>query len=72
MMKKLFELYSLHPFQASLERYMKCGFGLCGQCCVGKGLRVCKEGTVFDEKTLKNIEDFGVFNRDASGGKIKF
>jgi len=72
MMKKLFEISRNIPFQASLERYMKCGFGICGQCCVGKGLRVCMEGPVFDEKTLKNIEDFGVFKRDASGLKVKF
>jgi dihydroorotate dehydrogenase electron transfer subunit len=51
---------------------MKCGIGLCGQCCVGKGLRVCKEGPVFDEKMFKNIKDFGLFKRDAAGIKIKF
>jgi dihydroorotate dehydrogenase electron transfer subunit len=72
MMKKLFEISKNISFQASLERYMKCGFGLCGQCCVGDGLRVCKEGPVFDEKTLKKIEDFGVYKRDASGKKVKF
>jgi dihydroorotate dehydrogenase electron transfer subunit len=72
MMKKLFDISKNISFQASLERYMKCGFGLCGQCCVGNGLRVCKEGPVFDEKTLKNIKDFGVYKRDASGKKIKF
>ncbi|KYK23672.1 hypothetical protein AYK21_01995 [Thermoplasmatales archaeon SG8-52-2] len=72
MMKKLFEISKNISFQASLERYMKCGFGLCGQCCVGDGLRVCKEGPVFDEKTLNNIEDFGVYKRDATGKKVKF
>ena len=72
MMKKLFEICKNIPFQASLERYMKCGIGICGQCCVGKGLRVCEEGPVFDGKTLKNIEDFGVFKRDAAGRKVKF
>lgn len=72
MMKKLYKICSDISFQASLERYMKCGIGLCGQCCVGKGLRVCKEGPVFDEKILKNIEDFGVFKRNAAGIKIKF
>ena len=51
---------------------MKCGIGICGQCAVGKGLRVCEEGPVFDGKTLKNIEDFGVFKRDAAGRKIRF
>jgi dihydroorotate dehydrogenase electron transfer subunit len=72
MMKKLSEICKNIPFQASLERYMKCGFGICGQCCIGKGLRVCKEGPVFDGATLKNIEDFGVYKRDATGRKIKF
>lgn len=72
MMKKLYGLCSNISFQASLERYMKCGIGLCGQCCVGNGLRVCLEGPVFDKKMLKNIKDFGVFKRDAAGIKIKF
>jgi len=72
MMKKLFEISKNISFQASLERYMKCGFGLCGQCCVGNGLRVCKEGPIFDEKTLKNIADFGVYKKDASGKRVKF
>ena len=72
MMKKLFELSKNIPFQASLERYMKCGIGICGQCTVGKGLRVCEEGPIFDRNTLKNIEDFGIFKRDSAGRKIRF
>lgn len=72
MMKKLFEIRKNIPFQASLERYMKCGIGICGQCCVGKGLRVCEEGPVFDEGTLKKIEEFGIYKRDAAGRIIKF
>lgn len=72
MMKKLFKICKNIPFQASLERYMKCGIGICGQCAIGKGLRVCEEGPVFDGKTLKNIEDFGIFKRDAAGRKIRF
>lgn len=71
MMKKLFEMCKDIKFQASLERYIKCGIGLCGQCCVGKGLRVCEEGPIFDGEALKNIEDFGAFKRDASGRKVK-
>ena len=71
MMKKLYESRKNIPLQASMERYMKCGFGICGQCCVGEGLRVCKEGPVFDEKVLKNIKEFGVFSRDASGSKVR-
>lgn len=72
MMKKLLDLSGNISFQASLERYMKCGIGLCGQCCVGKGLRVCEDGPVFDGKTLKKVEDFGAFKRDSTGKKIRF
>jgi len=71
MMKKLFDIFKRNDFQASLERYMKCGFGLCGQCCVGEGLRVCKEGPVFNRAKLKKIKDFGIYKRDASGRKTK-
>lgn len=71
MMKKLFEKRKKMNFQASLERFMKCGFGICGQCCVGDGLRVCVEGPVFDENILKYVKDFGIFKRDSSGKKIK-
>jgi dihydroorotate dehydrogenase electron transfer subunit len=72
MMKKILDISSNIPFQASLERYMKCGIGLCGQCCVGEGLRVCVDGPVFDKKVLKNVKDFGIYKRDAAGRKIKF
>ena len=71
MMKKLFQSCKNIPFQASLERYMKCGFGLCGQCCIGEGLRVCVEGPVFSGEILKKVEDFGVFSRDSAGRRIK-
>ena len=71
MMKRLLDICKNIPFQASLERYMKCGLGLCGQCCIGEGLRVCVEGAVFDGETLKNVEDFGVFKRDTAGRKIR-
>jgi dihydroorotate dehydrogenase electron transfer subunit len=72
MMKKLIDISKNIPFQASLERYIKCGFGICGQCCIGKGLRICKEGPVFDENTLRKIKEFGIYKRDAAGRKIRF
>jgi len=72
MMKSLLDLCRNIPFQASLERYMKCGVGICSQCCIGEGLRVCVEGPIFDGKTLRNIEDFGVYKRDAAGRKTRF
>lgn len=71
MMKKLLKSSKNTYFQASLERFMKCSVGICGQCCIGNGLRVCKDGPVFDGKKLSEIKDFGSFKRDASGKKIK-
>jgi dihydroorotate dehydrogenase electron transfer subunit len=70
MMKTLLSSCNSIPFQASLERYMKCAIGICGQCCVGNGLRVCKDGPIFEGTVLKKIKDFGVFRRDAAGQKI--
>jgi len=59
------------PVQASLERFMKCGVGICGQCVLDPlGLRVCKDGPVFTSETLRKITDFGVYTRNASGKKI--
>ncbi|OYT28712.1 dihydroorotate dehydrogenase electron transfer subunit [Thermoplasmatales archaeon ex4572_165] len=71
MMKSIFEICIKNniSLQASLERYMKCAVGICGQCCIGEGLRVCIEGPIFSDKQLLDISDFGVFNRNASGKK---
>ena len=52
--------------QLSLERFIKCGIGVCGQCACG-GLRVCHDGPVFDSRVLKGVDDFGKRTRDASG-----
>jgi len=56
------------PVQASLERYVKCGLGLCGSCVIGP-YRVCKDGPVFEGKDLVNLDEFGRNKRDASGAK---
>jgi dihydroorotate dehydrogenase electron transfer subunit len=45
------------PCQVSLERYMRCGFGVCGACVCGKQV-VCKDGPVFDSKQLRTMDDF--------------
>lgn len=51
----------------SLHRYMKCGVGLCGSCCIDPhGLRVCRDGPVFSGDVLLESE-FGRYARDASG-----
>jgi dihydroorotate dehydrogenase electron transfer subunit len=72
MMKTLLGYCRTISFQASLERYMKCAIGICGQCCIGNGLRVCLDGPVFDKKTLQQMKDFGLYRRDAAGRKIRF
>jgi dihydroorotate dehydrogenase electron transfer subunit len=57
--------------QASLERIMRCGCGLCGLCSLDPlGLLVCKDGPVFDLNTLNKLTDFGHFKRDFTGKKI--
>jgi dihydroorotate dehydrogenase electron transfer subunit len=54
--------------QVSLERYMKCGFGICGQCCMDEsGLRVCKDGPVVEGKVALKLKEFGKYARAASG-----
>ncbi len=59
------------PSQVSLERFMKCGFGICGQCCIdGTGLRVCKDGPVFSGETAMKHREFGKYTRSASGKRI--
>lgn len=52
--------------QASLERMMKCGIGICGSCCVNDDL-VCRDGTVFDGDHLSQKSEFGHSHRTKSG-----
>ncbi len=68
MMKKVLELAKSKgiPAQASLERLMKCGIGICCSCCVGKYL-VCKDGPVMDGEEVLKLPEFGIHARDKSG-----
>jgi len=66
---KLAEKYKT-PLQVSLERIMFCAIGICGSCVIGK-YRVCKDGPVFDQTQLKEVEsELGKFKRDFNGEKI--
>jgi dihydroorotate dehydrogenase electron transfer subunit len=73
MMRKVFDIGSANalPIQASLERYMKCGIGICASCCIGDRL-VCKDGTVFNEKQLSAMTEFGKMYRDKSGRRFQY
>jgi dihydroorotate dehydrogenase electron transfer subunit len=58
------------PCQLSLERYMKCGTGLCGSCAIN-GLRVCADGPVFPGEVLRELPEFGGFKRNECGRRVK-
>lgn len=49
----------------SLERYMKCGNGVCGSCEIN-GYRVCSDGPVFSYEQISG-GDFGKYARTKSG-----
>lgn len=56
--------------QISVERYMKCGFGVCGNCTVDDlGITTCQKGTVMPNETVRKIKEFGKYHRDAVGRK---
>jgi dihydroorotate dehydrogenase electron transfer subunit len=63
---------TIQKAEFSMERYFKCGIGVCGSCCIDTlGARVCKDGPVFKAKMLLDSE-FGKYHRDASGKRIKY
>jgi dihydroorotate dehydrogenase electron transfer subunit len=57
------------PGQLSVERYMKCGFGLCGQCALDDIL-VCTDGPVLDVEQLDGKQDWGHFHRNVTGRRL--
>ncbi len=72
MMEKVLEWSEKNNVRGemSLERYMKCGIGICGQCCVdGTGKRICRDGPVFELDEVRKINEFAKYNRTASGRK---
>ncbi len=54
------------PTFCSVERWMKCGLGLCDACALGP-YHVCIDGPVFPGETLLAAPGFSEFYRDASG-----
>ncbi len=65
MMKKVLDIAESKniKIQASLERKMKCGTGLCGSCCIGENndISVCKDGPIFNSDQLKKFPQFGSY-----------
>jgi dihydroorotate dehydrogenase electron transfer subunit len=73
MMKKVFELAENKKVhcQASLERWMKCGVGVCSSCAMDPtGWMVCKDGPVADNNILRKLGEFGNYKRNKYGEKI--
>jgi dihydroorotate dehydrogenase electron transfer subunit len=59
--------------QFLLERYMKCGVGICGQCILDPlGIRLCIEGPVVDSEVLIQATEFGQYTRNAAGKRVAF
>jgi dihydroorotate dehydrogenase electron transfer subunit len=72
MVKKIFELTEKRklPIEASLERLMRCGIGLCGSCVIGK-YRVCRDGPVFTAAQLREVkEELGISRLGFDGSRI--
>ncbi len=72
MMKKVFEICVARDIQiqASLERYMKCGIGICDSCTID-GKQVCLDGPVFTGDELKEMDEFGKFERTKEGRLVE-
>ena len=43
-----------HNIVSTLERYMKCGVGKCGHCCIGVAY-ICVDGPVFTYEQIKKL-----------------
>jgi dihydroorotate dehydrogenase electron transfer subunit len=72
MVKKVFGLTEKRklPIEASLERLMRCGIGLCGSCMIGK-YRVCRDGPVFNAAQLREVqEELGISKLGFDGSRI--
>lgn len=56
------------PMQASVERIMKCGIGVCDSCALD-GKHVCTDGPVFSLGELERFKEFGRTRLDRTGRK---
>jgi len=72
MIRKVFDLADRRgvALEASLERLMRCGIGLCGSCMIGK-YRVCRDGPVFNLSRLREVRDeLGISKLGFDGSRI--
>ncbi len=73
MLKSVFDFIKGKNIKAqfSLERPMKCGIGLCDSCSIN-GYQVCRDGPVFTEEQLLEMDEFGRTRLKYSGRRIYF
>ncbi len=56
-----------------LERYMKCGVGICGSCSIDPaGIILCVDGPVLSGEKLQQLTEFGSYHREATGARVAF
>jgi dihydroorotate dehydrogenase electron transfer subunit len=75
MLKRIAEMCIKYKVKCeiSLERYIKCGLGVCGSCCVDdEGVPLCKAGPVLSAERALKFKEFGSYHRDGSGAKHYF
>lgn len=59
--------------EVSIERHIKCGIGVCGQCAVDPlGIGMCMKGPVVSRSLANQITEFGNYHRDKAGNIVKF
>lgn len=73
MQKKVLDICNEYDVdcEVSIERYMKCGIGVCGQCAVDDlGICMCQQGPVVKRELANKIKEFGKYHRDKSGAIV--
>ena len=68
---KVFDICNKYKveFEASIERYMACGFGICGKCMINDKI-CCMDGPIFNGMQLSRMPEFGNFARAKSGKRV--
>ncbi len=71
MMVKALETARKHgcDFECSIERYMKCGIGICGECVINDRL-ACIDGPIFSGKEIEKLPEFGKTAYLKSGRRV--
>ncbi|MFA5108679.1 MAG: dihydroorotate dehydrogenase electron transfer subunit [Candidatus Micrarchaeia archaeon] len=72
MMLAVAKLAKTHKIrsQVSIERYMKCGFGICGHCAMG-GWLSCIDGPTIDGEEALKYTQFGKTCHDRAGTEVE-